>query len=91
MNERRQVKVGDKITAKAGAKLRRTFNDAVFRCFFGTDEKCTVREKSAGDNGQFICIDCGDLPQNNMMAQSHPKSHRIAWRNFDRDGRLEVP
>ena len=94
----KSAKAGDKISAKASAKLRKSDPHGHF--FPGVSgrmpeaeakEWCTVAPKSTGDHGQWVCIDCGELPQNNMMAQSHASSHRVAWRNADNDGRLEEP
>lgn len=77
--------------AKAGDKLSKKANDRLFKQFkivLGD-----VEPKSSGNSGQWLCIDCGELPQNNMMAwahsDQHPK-HRFAWRNFD-SGKLEEP
>lgn len=52
-----------------------------------------VCAKSAGDRGQWLCIDCGYPCQNNVDAWSHAeqkKGHRFAWRNFE-SGNLEEP
>jgi len=49
--------------------------------------------KSAGQAGQWLCIDCGETPQNNMGAWSHAEEHpkhRFGWRNFE-SGNLEEP
>ena len=77
------AKSGDKMTAKAGAALCR----AGLRL---TEELTVVQPKAPGEKGQWVCIDCGALPENNMQAHSHTKSHRLAWRSFD-SGNIEAP
>ena len=78
-DERKIAKEGDVLSARAGAKLRKSLPAALFQARFGTREKCTVRAKGAGQQGQWICVDCGELPENNMQVHGHAKSHRIAW------------
>lgn len=87
-DDRKVAAVGDVLSARAGAKLRRTLNADVFRARFGTRELCTVRPKGEGQDGQWICIDCGELPANNLQVHGHPRSHRIAWLT---PGGIEVP
>lgn len=53
----------------------------------------TVESKSSGDRGQWLCITCGALPQNQLEAGSHERKyprHRFAWRSFV-SGRIEAP
>lgn len=54
-----------------------------------------VEPKGDGKAGQWFCITCGDLPQNNLMASAHVgttwgKRHKLAWRSFD-SGKIEAP
>jgi hypothetical protein len=82
---------GDTLSARAGAKLRKVLSAPLFEHYFGTPAKCRVAPKSDdGAVGQWICIDCGELPENNFAMHSHPKSHRIAWLNRTAM-RVEVP
>lgn len=84
MADLRPAKAGDVVTAKALKALARAGGHAV---------ETIVRPKTEGNAGQWFCIDCGELPQNNMgawgHAEAHPK-HRFAWRNF-KSGELEEP
>lgn len=53
----------------------------------------TVGPKTPGDTGQWLCITCGALPQNQIEAGSHERQnpkHRFAWRSFT-SGRIEAP
>lgn len=83
MNNQGIAKAGDKITAKARKVLEQRLGY--------TPE--TVQPKAEGAQGQWFCITCGDLPQNNFQAQTHrdecPK-HKLAWRNFE-SGQVEEP
>lgn len=72
------AKAGEKITAKAAANLRKSFG-AVFSHVLSTPEGCTIQPKTDAKDGQWICVDCGEPFQNNMMAHNHTKSHRLAW------------
>lgn len=70
------AKAGDKISERALSKAD------------GIVSQTTVSPKAPGDRGQWFCIDCGESPQNNLMANSHEShrpSHRLAWRNFATD------
>ena len=83
-----EAKVGDKLSRKALTVLSKR----------GLPYSNVVGDKTAGQQGQWFCIDCGELPMNNMQAQSHAGSekfasnpdHRMAWRNFE-SGKLEAP
>ena len=85
-----EAKVGDVMTEKAarrGARCTHPHNP------FATVADRTVVAKIAGSTqGRWICIDCGELPVNNLEANCHeaekPK-HRLAWRGHT--GRLEEP
>jgi hypothetical protein len=85
--KRALAKAGDKFTAKAGAKLRKALSSDIVR--YLTRDPVAPKSPEGGDNGQWICIDCGALPTQFEM-WSHPKSHRIAWRNFI-SGKIEAP
>jgi hypothetical protein len=76
-SERGMAKAGDPISARAAARLRRTA--PFFARILGTKEGCIVHPKSPGTGGQWVCAHCGEAFQNNAMAFSHPKSHRLAW------------
>lgn len=84
-----EAKAGDKITEKARKRLAMCMGgnypiDAI---------PTAVEPKGAGQAGQWFCITCGDLPQNNMSAQIHAddhRTHRLAWRSFD-SGKIEAP
>lgn len=83
-----EAKLGDKCSRKALSVLTKR----------GLNYDGEVHEKTDGSQGQWFCIDCGELPMNNMQAQSHAGSekfaefpkHRMAWRNFE-SSKLEVP
>ncbi len=74
--ERRVALAGERITAKAAARMRRDF--PMMRVLL-TNETCTIAPKTDTANGQWACADCGEMLQNNMQAHGHPKSHRLAW------------
>lgn len=71
------AKAGQQLSARAASKLRKTSN--YFEHFLKTCEACTIQPKSDAKNGQWICADCGEIFQNNMMAQNHSISHRRTW------------
>jgi hypothetical protein len=73
------AKAGEKISAKAMAKLRK-LAPRVFGTLT-TKESVTVQPKNpAVQHGQWICADCGEVFQNNMGAHWHePESHRRVW------------
>ena len=75
-NAPKLAKAGDKMTDKACKALR------------GYPPGTTVQPKAPGDSGQRLCSDCGTPFANNMQANAHTKSHRLAWRNFE-TGNLE--
>lgn len=78
-----KAKAGDKFT-KAARKHR--YAGALF-----PDEP--VQPKAPGTKGQWVCITCGDLPQNNWQANTHEEEHpkhKLAWRNFE-SGKVEEP
>ena len=75
-NAPKLAKAGDKMTEKACKRVR------------GYPVGTEVQPKAEGDRGQWLCIDCGEPFPNNMQAQGHTKSHRLAWRNFE-TGNLE--
>ncbi len=85
------AKEGDKITAKADKvlrKLHRVPDEASLPASLST-----VHAKTAGNQGQWFCIDCGTPLLNNWEASAHdsekPK-HRLAWHSHV-SGNLEVP
>lgn len=71
------AKAGEQIQAKAAAKLKRL--NRFFEALLSTREGCTIQPKSDAKNGQWACADCGEVFQNNGMAGSHAKSHRLMW------------
>lgn len=74
----RNAKAGEELSAKAAARLRKMF--PFMARVLSTKEACTVASKDpTHDHGQWICIDCGEPLPNNMMANMHAKSHRLAW------------
>lgn len=92
-----KAKVGQVIQEKARRKYARALGHIL-----GTPREAELMEanvpksvmpKSDGNDGQWFCIDCGELPQNNWQASSHesekPK-HRLAFRNFS-SGDIEEP
>jgi hypothetical protein len=90
MNVMITAKAGDKITERARRALRRRLGGGRMPLEAIQDE---VVAKSAGDRGQWFCIDCGELPRNNLEAHSHQEEspkHRLAWRDFT-SGKIEEP
>lgn len=80
------------LAAKAGERVSLRAINRVSKLTRGrTSLGHTVEPKSPEPGGQWICIDCGELPQNNMSAwqhaDAHPK-HRLAWLIA---GRIEEP
>lgn len=57
------AKAGDKLSAKAGANLRKQSD---FWSRLLTEAVCTVAPKSDAKDGRWVCIDCGEMFQNNM-------------------------
>lgn len=85
------AKAGDVISADARRRLAKLLGGP--RRLAISAIQIAVAPKSAGTNGQWICIDCGELPQNNMQAWGHMDErpgHRLAWRNFE-SGKIEEP
>lgn len=83
-----KAKAGDTIETKARERMARAQGQRPL------DHMPTVVEpKTEGDAGQWFCITCGELPQNQMQAGSHetehPK-HKLAWRSFA-SGNIEAP
>lgn len=79
------------LAAKAGERVSLQAINKLKKLTRFDDYTPIVQPKSEGPNGQWICIDCGELPPNNMSAwwhaDSHPK-HRLAWLTA---GRIEEP
>lgn len=75
--------------AKAGDTFSKKARDKLVSFERMIDLDAPVHPRADGQRGQWICIDCGDLPRNNWDASSHPKKHRLAWRNFV-SGNVEV-
>ncbi len=73
---RRTAKAGELTSAKAFRKL-----NGLTRGFLslGGRNAATIQPKSAATNGQWVCADCGEVLQNNMMADGHAASLRLAW------------
>lgn len=72
------AKKGDNLTPKAKAKLRKTFR--FMKHILVDAESCTVQPKNPeNQRGQWGCIDCGEMLLNNLGADMHTKSHRLAW------------
>lgn len=87
----RLAKVGDELTSIALVKLMRISNGVTTHKFFATRASRAVYARSDGEAGQWLCIDCGELPLSKADAVRHSLSrqtHRLAWRNFVAD-RLE--
>ena len=72
-----EAKAGDELTAKAAAKLRKKHR--MMAEVLTTKESCVVQTKTKAKDGQWICITCGDVFDNNMQAHGHPVSHKLAW------------
>lgn len=84
-----RAKEGDEITATAREKLATAMGGRM------TAERLPthVGAKAEGERGQWFCATCGELPQNNMQADTHERSHpkhKLAWRSFD-SGKIEAP
>lgn len=76
-NEMRIAKTGEEISPRAASKLRKTTH--FFERILTSKEACTIAPKSESQNGQWVCVDCGEVFQNNMQAHGHTSSHRRAW------------
>lgn len=69
------ARAGDTVSPKAMKRLFGHMHEAV-RASIPTK----VQPKSDAKHGQWVCIDCGESFDNNMMAGSHtPAKHRRAW------------
>lgn len=64
------VKAGERFAPKALAVLRKRRVEL-------TEE--VVQPKSDIRQGQWMCVDCGDILANNLEIWGHPKKHRIGW------------
>lgn len=84
----RCAKAGDIITEKAREKLAAAMGGNVpIVCI-----PDRVVAKTDSKEGQWFCITCGALPQNNMQASTHESehpSHRLGWRGATGD--IEEP
>lgn len=82
----RTAKEGEKISTKARERLAGLMRIPV------SFVPQKVQPKRDGQQGQWVCADCGEPFPNNMSAMSHgdekPK-HRLAWRGATGD--LEQP
>lgn len=73
------AKAGDKISDKARKAYARAIGNAPLHIV-----DTVVQPKTTGQGGQWFCIDCGELPQNNFSANTHEREkpkHRLAWRS----------
>jgi hypothetical protein len=88
-----EAKAGDEVSKKALGKLvarLRGPSPAVNR---------VVQPKTETEGGQWFCIDCGELPQNNMEAHSHAgdskyashPGHRLGWLRIGDPCTVEQP
>ena len=71
-----KAKAGESISERAIKKLKLVW-PRVFERW--TAEDFIVKPKGTSQDGQWICADCGEIFQNNMMAWSHSDSHRRVW------------
>lgn len=72
----RTAKAGEELAAKAVKRLTGTFphmRDLL------VGDGLRVQPKSDAKSGQWGCVDCGEMLQNNMSAQGHNAKHRLAW------------
>lgn len=73
----RTAKSGEQISAKAASRMRRDY--PMMKDVLVTREATTVHPKSDAKGGQWACTSCGEFFQNNMQAQGHVTSHKLAW------------
>lgn len=72
------AQAGQKVHARAAAKLRKTF-PRMFPIGDEHKELYVVQPKSDAAQGRWCCIDCGTFMQNNLESSMHAPSHRQAW------------
>jgi len=84
-----QAKVGDKIEPAARKRLAKAMGGRLT----AEDMPTEVSPKTDGSQGQWFCVTCGELPQNNMQCWGHQDDkpmHKMAWRSHD-SGKIEEP
>lgn len=76
-DDRKVAKTGESVTAKAAAYMRKHWPHLAD--LLQSKEDFQIKPKSDEKAGQWCCADCGKFFENNMQAQGHPRSHRLAW------------
>jgi len=85
------AKAGDRLSAKAIKRLEKT--NARIGGFVAQWGDTVQPYNPEHRDGRWLCIDCGERPQNNMGAHSHaekPGAHRFAWMSSD-SMQIEAP
>jgi hypothetical protein len=67
------------LAPKAVKRLRKD-HPRIFGDLLKHDGEHVIAPASDEKTGQWVCADCGEVFQNNLMAHNHrPKSHRRVW------------